>query len=453
MHHAMTRLARRGITGTTPDAAGQSGRTRIPLSAWYMLFILALVNMFNALDKLILSMLVEPIKHEFQLSDGQMGLIAGLSLAIFNAVAMVPMGMLADRVNRRNLISLCLCIWGGATALGGMATNWIQLLLSRVVVGVGEAGGGPPSLSIIADRFPPERRTTAVSLFYVSTSIGAMLALGGGGWIATHYGWRMTLLMAGGPGVLLAMVLLLTVREPQRGQLDRKSTARDTHNSFRDVLRFMWHRRSLIHLTIAICLVSFVISALAAWTPAFLVRSHGLKLNQIGLFLSLLHVGGLIGAAGGGILADRLAQRDKRWWCWLVAIGLGCTALSIIVFTTASSTFWTLVAFGLYSLAVSFWFGPSYGTVQSLVRPHMRSTITAMLYMGGNILGYGLGTQSVGLLSDAFGHQAGTEGLRYALMPLIGVALWAMAHFLLAARSLRADFAAVQTESGDMDGT
>lgn len=426
-------------------AVAEIGPARIPLSAWYMLFVLALVNMFNALDKMILSMLVEPIKHEFQLSDGQMGLIAGLSLAIFNAAAMVPMGMLADRVNRRNLIGLCLCIWSGATALGGIATNWVQLLISRIVVGAGEAGGGPPSLSMIADRFPPERRTTAVSLFYVTASIGSMLAVGVGGWIATHYGWRVTLLAAGAPGILLAAVLLLTVREPQRGQLDRQSAgAAAPRSSFGEVLRYMWRRRSLFHLAISICLVSFVISALAAWTPAFLVRSHGLKLDQIGLFLSLLHVGGLIGSVGGGMLADRLALRDKRWWCWLVAIGLGCTALSLVAFTTASSTNGTLVAFGLYTLAISFWYGPSYGTVQSLVRPHMRSTATAMLYMGGNIIGYGLGTQSVGLLSDAFRHTAGADALRYALMPLIGVALWAMVHFLFAARSLRDDFAAAQ---------
>ena len=415
---------------------------RISVSAWYMLFVLALVNMFNALDKVILSMLVEPIKQEFQLSDGQMGLIAGLALAIFNAGAMVPVGMLADRINRRNLICLCLCIWSAATAMGGMVTNWGQLLLTRVVVGAGEAGGGPPSLSMIADRFPPEKRSTAASLFYVTAPVGGILAVGVGGWIATHYGWRMTLIMAGIPGVLLALILLLTVREPQReGSGAAVSQARST---FRDTIAFMWRSRSLFHLGIAICLVSFVISAISAWTPAYLVRSHGMRLDQIGFFLSIAHFLGLLGAVGGGMLSDRLALRDKRWWSWLVANGVGLAALSLIGFTLSRTAAGTLVCFGIYTLAISFWFGPSYGTVQSLVGSHMRSTATAVLYMGGNIIGYGLGTQTVGLLSDAFGASAGQDALRYALMLLIGVALWAMLHFTIAARSLRADLAAVR---------
>ena len=433
--------AAHGPTGSS----GQGVARRIPLSAWYMLFVLSLVNMFNALDKVILSMLVEPIKHEFHLSDTQMGLIAGLALAIFNAGAMVPVGMLADRVNRRNLISVCLCIWSAATALGGLATHWVQLLLSRIVVGAGEAGGGPPSLSMIADRFPPEKRTTAASLFYVTASIGGTLAVGVGGWIATHYGWRTTLIAAGVPGLALAALLFLTVREPQRGQFDQQRT--ETRASFGEVLRYMLARRSLFHLGVAICLVSFVISAIGTWAPAFFVRTHGLKLDQIGFFLSAAHVVGFFGAIGGGMLADRLALRDKRWWCWLVAIGLGCTALSILAFTMATSQTATLLAFALYTLAISFWYGPSYGTVQSLVRPHMRSTATAMLYMGGNIIGYGLGTQSVGLLSDAFKTSLGGDALRFALMPLIGVAVWAMCHFLIAARSLRHDFAAVQEQA------
>lgn len=415
---------------------------RIPLSAWYMLFVLALVNMFNALDKVILSMLVEPIKQEFQLSDGQMGLIAGLALAIFNAGAMVPVGILADRINRRNLICVCLCIWSAATALGGTVANWWQLLLTRIVVGAGEAGGGPPSLSMIADRFPPEKRSTAASLFYVTAPVGSILAVGVGGWIAMHYGWRMTLVMAGIPGVFLALILLLTVREPQRE--GSGAAASQVRSTFRDTIAFMWRSRSLFHLGIAICLVSFVISAISAWTPAYLIRSHGMRLDQIGFFLSIAHFAALLGAVGGGMLSDRLASRDKRWWCWLVAIGVGLAGLSLIGFTMAQTVVGALVFFGIYTLAISFWFGPSYGTVQSLVGSHMRSTTTAILYMGGNIIGYGLGTQTVGLLSDAFAPGMGPDALRYALMLLIGVALWAVVHFTIAARSLRADLAAVR---------
>lgn len=410
-----------------------------------MLFVLALVNMFNALDKVILSMLVEPIKQEFQLTDGQVGLIAGLALAVFNAAAMVPVGMLADRVNRKTLISACLCIWSAATALGGLATNWVQLLVSRIVVGAGEAGGGPPSLSMIADRFPPERRATAVSLFYVTAPIGSILAVGAGGWIATHYGWRTTLIMAGLPGVLLALVVFLTVREPQR-ELSVQGRAQ---SSFKDTLSYLWRNRCLRHLGIAICMVSFVISGVAAWAPAYLSRSFNLRLDEIGYFLSLAHGVGLLGTIAGGILSDRLAAKDKRWWCWLVAIGLGLAAVSVLGFTTARTAASALAFLVLYFVAVSCWFGPSYGTVQSLVGSHMRSTATAILYMAGNIIGYGLGTQVVGVLSDLLAHYGHDEALRYALMPLGGVALLAVIHFLLAARTLRSDLAAAKVSRQD----
>lgn len=409
--------------------------------AYYLLFILALVNLFNALDKMILSMLIEPIKAEFVLNDTQIGLLAGLSLAFFNAVAMVPLGMLADRTNRRNLIAFCLTIWSAATALGGMASSYVQLLLSRIVVGIGEAGGGPPSLSMISDSFPRERRATALSFFYITAPLGGVLALAVGGWIASHYGWRATLLAAGIPGIVLATILFLTVKEPVRGAYESNQAETVQKASFKETLAYIIRCKSLRHLAIGITLISFVLSALNSWSPAYLIRSHGMTLSQIGFLLALVHATGLLGPLIGGALSDRLAKDDQRWWCWIVAIGTSLAGLSIIGFTLSESGYAALAFNGLFTLAISVWYGPSYGTVQSLAPPHMRATITATLYMSGNIIGFGIGTQTIGLLSDYLSPDKGTESLRYALMLLILVAAWSALHFTLAARTLRRDLA------------
>lgn len=438
---------RTDISVAAGDAAASQASPNphaLKFSAYYLLFLLALVNLLNALDKLILSIVLEPIKQEFSLSDSQMGLIAGLSLALFNAAAMVPIGVLADRVNRRNLIATCLAIWSMATALGGMAANWVQLLLSRVVVGVGEAGGGPASLSMISDTFPPERRATALSIFSLTSGMGGMLALALGGWIASHYGWRATLIAAGAPGLAISLLLYLTLKEPVRGRLDAASLAPAAKAGVKRTFGYFWACRSLRHIGFGIVLVSFVISATAAWTPAYLARTHHLPLAHIGFLLGGAHLVALAGPPLGGLLADRLARRDQRWWCWIVAIALALAAACLAGFTTASTPAAALGFVTAYSLVVMVWYGPSYGTVQTLVAPHMRATMTAIFYMAGNIIGFGLGTQSVGLLSDLLHPVAGQDALRYAMMVLILVALWAAVHFIIAARSLRTDLATIR---------
>jgi len=411
--------------------------------AFYLLFLLALVNLLNVFDKLILSMALEPIKQEFSLSDGQMGLIAGLSLALFNAIAMVPIGMLADRTNRRNLISVCLAIWSLATACGGMASTWIQLLLTRIVVGIGEAGGGPPSLSMISDTFPQEKRATVLSIFSLTTAMGGMLALALGGWMVSHYGWRMTLIAAGAPGLVLSLLLFLTVKEPARAGRHAADACPADRPGLKRVFGYFWTCRSLRHIGLGIMLIAFVISAIAAWTPAYLMRTFDVPLGQVGFMLGGASLVALVGAPLGGVLADRLARRDRRWWCWIVAITVGSGGLFLLGFTSASTTAAAIGFFAAYTFVIAVWYGPSYGMVQTLVVPQMRATMTAICYMGGNVIGFGLGTQSIGLLSDALRPVAGAESLRYAMMILIAVAGWAVFHFIMAARTLREDLATV----------
>jgi MFS family permease len=191
----------------------------------YTLFILMLTYSCNVMDRNILTMVLEPIRHEFALSDTQLGLLSGLSFAIFYAVAGLPLGLAADRLNRRNLIFVCLTLWSGMTALCGMAGSFVQLLVARIGVGVGEAGGGPPAMAMISDLFSAKRRATAISAFYLASPLGSLVSFAGGGWLAQHYGWRTAFYAAGVPGLILAAVLILTVREPPRGLSDVKSEA------------------------------------------------------------------------------------------------------------------------------------------------------------------------------------------------------------------------------------
>ena len=317
-------------SGMTSVRTEQTKVARV--SATYMLLLLSGVSFLNAVDKLILAILVEPVKTEFGLSDGQMGMLTGLAISVSTAIAMIPVGMLADKTNRRNLVAICLLIWSSLTALGGMAQSYLQLLVSRMLVGFGEAGGGPPALSIISDLFPRAKRATALSIFYVAAPIGHMTALAAGGWIADHYGWRATLVAAGAPGVLLATLLFCTGSEPVRGASDIDKTPTGGAG-LSEALRYILSCRSLLHLGAGITLVSFALSGLGIWAPAYLVRSHGMPLQQVGPILAVVQGAAVVGPILGATFADRLAAKDRRWWCWIVAIGVGCGAAVLPAFS------------------------------------------------------------------------------------------------------------------------
>jgi MFS family permease len=408
-------------------------------SAIYMLCLLSAVNFLNALDKLILSVLVEPIKAEFALSDSELGILTGFALAVSTAAAMVPVGILADRTNRRNLVASCLIAWSSVTALGGFVHTYLQLLATRIVVGIGEAGGGPPSLSMLSDIFPKSKRATAVSVFYMSAPIGGMMALAGGGWIAAHYGWRTTLVAAGLAGILIALLLVCTGSEPSRGELDTDTTQTDLKPNWSNALRCILRSRSLLHLLAGIALVAFATSGMATWAPAYFMRSHEMSLERVGMVLALVQATGLIGPILAAAFADRLAAKDQRWWCWIVAIGVTAGGFALAVSTLVAGVDLALLFYCTYMVAVSIWYGPSYGTVQSLVPANMRATVTATFYTVGNVVGFGMGTQSVGVVSDLLVPYAGPDSLRYALAMLALVCLWAGLHFMLAARSVRQD--------------
>lgn len=278
----------------------------------YALAVLAVVYMFNFIDRQILAILLPSIKAEFQVGDTALGLLAGTAFALFYIALGVPIARLADRVNRRNLIALSVALWSGMTALSGLATNVWQLALARVGVGIGEAGCSPPAHAMIADLYPPERRSAAMGVYTLGISAGIMLAYLGGGWVAQNIGWREAFFIVGLPGLLLAALVRFTVREPMRGGAERRSDS-GVQPAFLEVASFLRARQSFMYLALGAGASSFVGYAIIFDLPSFINRSFVVGTAAIGFWLGIIYgVAGGLGFFLGGYLADRMGTRGHR---------------------------------------------------------------------------------------------------------------------------------------------
>jgi len=384
--------------------------------------------------------LVEPVRIGLGLTDSEIGLLVGLGFAVPYTLAALPLGRLADRANRRNIISLALAAWSVMTVLCGVARSFPELLCARVGVGVGEAGCAPSAQSLISDYFPLERRARAISIFQLGAPIGLLIGLGFGGFLADQIGWRATFFVVGFPGLLLALVVRFFLREPPRGMSDSRVDNRV--ESITEIARFLWRMPTLRHLLIAISLQTLALSAHQAFNAAFLNRVHGLSLTAAGLQLGL--VSGLAGGLGtyaGGWLGDRFSGRDLRWYVWWPMLGaLFSVPFSLFAYSSSNAT-WAVLSLAVGVVGSYAYSGAGYAIVQSLVKPRMRAIATAIALFGMNLFGYGLGPWIAGSLSDWFG---GEEALASSLMALNGVMLWAGIHYFLAARTYRRDLVAKQ---------
>ncbi len=420
-----------------------SGAAANPLQAaryrTYVLTMLVVIYVFNFLDRQIVTILAEPIKVDLGLSDTQIGLMTGLAFAIFYTVLGIPIARLADRANRVSIIAVALVIWSGMTALCGVAQNFAQMLAARIGVGVGEAGCSPPAHSLIADYFPPDKRASALSIYALGIPLGSILGLLAGGWIAEFYGWRMAFFLVGLPGILLAVALKLTVREPIRGMSDTRATA-EGQPPLVATLRTLLRNRTLVHMAMGGALTSFVGYGLGQWLPAFFIRTHGLGVGETATYFGL--VLGVASAAGtflGGAIADRLAGRDRRVYAWLPAAGVLVAFPFFFIALLLNQPYLTIGILITPYLLNSLWLGPAFGTIQNLAPMRMRALASALLLFILNIIGLGFGPFLVGVTSDLLRGVAGGESLRYAVLLSTGVYFWAGAHFLLAARSIRQD--------------
>ena len=409
----------------------------------YVLLVLTSVYVSNYVDRQILSILLEPIKRDFGLSDTQLGFLSGISFAIFYATLGIPIAVWADRGNRRNIITLATTLFSVMTALCGFAQSFAQLALARIGVGIGEAGSSPPSHSIVADLYEPHERATALAIFALGVNIGILIGFLAGGWINEFFGWRAAFMVVGVPGLLLALLVRLSVPEPPRGHSEgRGAEAETAAPPLAEAFRSLWRVRSLRHIALGAALNSFVGYGAVAWVPTFLIRSFGMTTGDVGTALALII--GIVGGLGtflGGYFADRLAHRDVRWNMWLVAACVGGGTPFTFGVYLAPDAFWALAAFLVPAAVGALYLGPSLAMVQGLVSLRMRTVASALLLFVINIIGLGLGPQMVGVVSDLLAPRFGDESLRYALLVVGLVNLWSAVHFFRASRTLRQDLA------------
>lgn len=413
---------------------------------WYALGVLVLVFASSHVDRQIMGILLEPIKTELGASDTQMGFLIGLTFAIFYATLGMPIAMLADRTNRRNIIAAATTIWSAMTVACAYVGSYGQLALARIGVGIGEAGSSPPSHSMISDLFPQHERTTAMGIFALGINIGLLIAYLGGGWMSEHWGWRTTFIVVGLPGILIALLVRLTVAEPPRGGAEKAKPTEVTAPAFKDVARTMWRTPATRHVVFGSALAGFVGYGMVLWLPAFFVRSHGLSQSETGLTLALM--AGIVGGTGtftAGRLADYLATKDPRWLAWIVAVGKGGLVPFLVLFFLITDFTTALWVYLIPAFFGGFYLAPTFAMIQSLVPVQMRSVAAAICLFLLNIIGMGLGPQGVGILSDIFEPTYGRESLRYSLMVFSTLNLWCAWHYFLAARTLSRDTQAVLT--------
>ncbi|MGE0388012.1 MAG: MFS transporter [Gammaproteobacteria bacterium] len=404
---------------------------------WYALGVLTLVYTIHAMDRFVLQVLIEPIKREFGASDAAMGFLAGLAYTVAFSIAVLPVGYLIDRFNRRNLLAGILSVWSVLTAVCGLASSYFTLLLARMGVGAAEAGASPAALSMISDYFAPRERGRAIGAYYLSTGLGIGIGMVGGGWVAAHYGWRVAFFIAGIPGLLMAAVALATLREPRRGAADEgaDAPAQAPAVAMGPALRYIFAQPALVHLLMSIMLASFVSVAAMTWTVSFFMREHGLDLARAGVYIGLgIAVFQSIGSLAAGYVADRYAG-DVVARRALVPAAM-CLATVPLGLGMAFAGDWRL-AFALMcanALLLGAWTSPAYSFALGLVPAHMRGMTMSTCQLATNLLGSGLGPLVSGWLSDAIG---GPHALARALAICFLVNLWSAAHFILAARAAR----------------
>jgi MFS family permease len=431
-----------------------------PWYKWYALGVLTLVYTSSHVDRQIMGIVLEPIKLELGANDTQMGFLVGLTFAVFYATLGMPIAMLADRMNRRNIVTASVTIWSGMTVLCGYAGSFVQLALARIGVGVGEAGSSPPSHSIISDLFPVETRGTAMGIFALGVNFGLLIAYLGGGVMSELWGWRATFVAVGLPGLLIALLLHFTTIEPKRGAMELRpkapaalptppqSPAGKDAPGFLEVWGHMWRMSSTRHLTIGAALAGFTGYGFTLWMPTFFVRSHGLSPTEVGLVLALMSgiVGGL-GTFTAGRMADVLARRDERWRAWLVGVAKAGYVPFLVFFFLIDDLKLALVFYLVPAFFGGFYLAPTFALVQSLVTIRMRALASSIVLFILNIIGMGFGPQLVGVLSDLFAPAYGQESLRMALMVLAFLNLWCAYHYYLAGRFLREDQARVNASA------
>lgn len=429
----------------------------------YVLFVLVIIYTFNFIDRLLISIVQEPIKEEFGVSNFELGLLGGPVFAILYTLLGIPIARYAERANRITIVSIGAALWSVMTAACGMAGNFVQLALCRLGVGIGEAACVPPSQSAIADYFPADRRASALAIFSLGIPIGSALAYVGGGWLVSHYSWREAFLLLGAPGIAAAVLLKLTVREPPR------ATAQTKPPSFGETLKALSKKASFWNVAFGGALISFVGYGSSQFLVSHIVRNYAVSGEHAAYAMGA--VAGISTAAGtflGGFLADRLAPKHRHVLSWLPALGVAAAIPFYILSFVQTEFIWAFAFLMIAPIFHYMYLGPMYAVTMGVSTPLQRATAVAILVLVVNLIGYGLGPPTVGFLNDMFAQNILSDtsalslsadcdprtmadanaaicanaqglGLKYALGCTILVLGWAAIHFLLAGRTLLKD--------------
>jgi MFS family permease len=417
-------------------------RDRAPSSVerWYVLILMMLIYAINIADRYVVSTVLEPIRLELQLSDLGVAFLTGVPLALFYVTCGIPMSWLADRSNRRNILSLSLIVWSGFTALCGLSQSYLQFLLGRIGVGIGEAGGTPPSTAIVSDCFPPDRRPMAMTILALGAPIGAWIAAYMAGGVAGAYGWRYAFYALGLPGLVIGVVVFLTIREPIRGRLD--SLVEDMKPSILTSLNFLWRQKAAFHVVMGGGLCAFWGWGLMAFTPTFLMRTYSLDVAQAGAVTGNIHLlGGSLATVATAWYLSRPSMADPRRVVWLLAAGIALATIPSILAYWTHSLFFAKLMFWIFIPSIYFYIGPCFGLLNNLAPCHMRSMFIAVSLLVANLLNFGA-PQLVGALSDWFGHHlvnSDAESLRLAQLMLAPTGFWAAYHLYAASKTILAD--------------
>ena len=406
----------------------------------YVLLVLGGVSFFNYGDRMIIAVLLQPIKEEFGFTDSQLGLLTGFAFALTYATFGIPLARAADSKSRTSILAVVMVVLSIMTGLCGAAQNFVQMLLARIGVGLGEAGCVPASHSLISDYFPRARRVFALGMFHAAGSVGVLVCVAFSGLIAATLGWRWAFYLIGAPGMLVAAIIWLTVWEPPRGHCELNYSVPATPLRWYPAIRVLLARSAFVHIVLGISLEAFTLIGSGQWIPAFFIRSHGMLLKGIGAYFGLtVGVGMLMGQVLGSLYAPRLVTLDRRWELWVPAIAyVACIASFIFAFVASSASLaWTMVFVANMFGGVSF--GPMMSSVQSVAEPHLRATAISIVMFSSSMIGQGAGGYLIGLVSELLTPRFGTDGLRIALIASTLLMLWSVIHFMLAARAFHGD--------------
>jgi MFS family permease len=401
------------------------------------LALLTLVSAFSYFDRGIFSAVLQSIKLELHVSDTVIGLVAGLVFVLFYTIAGVPIAYLADRYNRRNIVVIGLTLWSVFTSLNGFVSNIWQLGTLRFLMGAGEASSGAPSIAMVSDLYPREKRPFVISVLWSSSTVGTALALALGGWINQHYGWRMAFIVAGIPGILLALLLLFTTKDPVRGAADKVKNTLDVI-PFRETVRFLFQSKTYIYVVLGCAMVSTFVMGHLIWSFPFMIRVHHFSPAQAGSGLGAARIISIGGYLLGGYLSARLSRIDARWLLWIPALAIFLSVPASAIFLLTDIKWLILASYAAMTFFFGMHFGPVYATCQAVSKIRMRSVSIAVFSLCINLFGYFVGPLVVGYMNDKLIPVYGSGAIRYSLL-WMGIAfgmagvlfLWMSAFYLV----------------------